>query len=354
MGLLWFIIMILIPVICFSYWIFFRPTSLWTGFFFTVLLGSLYLTLIINVEKISTQVAIWIAMPAIILILLVGFLGMFTGVVALFWNQRVLLKRESFSLGNLLPMIVAVGLLLFQILLLVAAIYINNPWLHLLSFLVGLFFGYTISLFFFYFVTSVLYNHFPLTGKVDYIIVLGAGLIDGERVTPLLASRIDAGVALYNKQKQKKGYEPTIILSGGQGADEKISEAQAMYNYIIEKEYELGEVYLEEKSTNTKENLQFSEKLIYQKDSIKNLNKKNIVIASNNYHVLRAGKLASKLGIFARGVGSKTKLYYLPTAFIREYIGYLALTKKRHIWFFGIVLAGVGLLGVLQFIILNM
>jgi hypothetical protein len=121
--------MILIPVICFSYWIFFRPTSLWTGFFFTVLLGSLYLTLIINVEKISTQVAIWIAMPAIILILLVGFLGMFTGVVALFWNQRVLLKRESFSLGNLLPMIVAVGLLLFQILLLVAAIYINNPFL---------------------------------------------------------------------------------------------------------------------------------------------------------------------------------------------------------------------------------
>ena len=354
MGLAWFIIMILIPLICFSYWIFFRPTSLWTGFFFTVLVGSLYLTLIINVEKISSRAAVWIAMPAIIVLLLVGVFGLFTGVIALFWNQRILIKRESFSLGNLLPMIVAIGLVLFEVLLFVFAIYVNNPWINLLYFLVTIFFGYTVSLFFFYFVTSVLYNHFPLFGKVDYIIVLGAGLIDGERVTPLLASRIDAGVALFNKQKQKKGSEPTIILSGGQGQDEKISEAQAMFNYITEKEYELGQVLLEEKSTNTNENLQFSETLIYQKDNIKNLNKKNIVVASNNYHVLRAGKLASKLGIFTRAVGSKTKLYYLPTAFIREYIGYLALTKKRHIWFFGIVLTGVALLGALQLFIMNL
>lgn len=353
LGLTWFIIMILIPLICFSYWIFFRPTSLWTGFFFTVLMGSLYLTLIINVEKVSSQLALVIALPAIFGLLLVGTFGMFTGVIALFWNQRALLKRERFSLGNLLPMIVAIGLVLFQVLLVVFAVYVNNPWLHLLLFLVTIVFGYTISLFFFYLVTSVLYNHFPLRGKVDYIIILGAGLIDGERVTPLLASRIDAGVALFQKQQLKKANEPTIILSGGQGADEKISEAQAMHNYIIEKEYELGQVFLEEKSTNTKENLQFSEAIIYQKDNIKNLNKKNIVVASNNYHVLRAGKLASKLGIFTRGVGSKTKLYYLPTAFIREYIGYLALTKKRHIWFFGIVLLGVALLGVLQYIVLN-
>lgn len=354
MGLTWFIIMILIPLICFSYWIFFRPTSLWTGFFFTVLGGGLYLTLIFQIEKISQQAAIWLAMPAIILMMLVGVMGLFTGVIALFINQRIMLKREGFSLGNLLPLIVAIGLALFQVMLIVFAIYINNPWLNLLSFLVMMMFGYTISLFFFYLITTILYNHFPLLGKVDYIVVLGAGLIDGERVTPLLASRIDAGVKLFNKQKSKKGHEPTLILSGGQGPDEKISEAQAMMNYIEEQGYELGNVYLEEKSTNTQENLQFTEKLIYQKDNIKNLTKKNIVIASNNYHVLRAGKLAARSGIFTRAVGSKTKAYYLPAAFIREYIGYLALTKKRHIWFFSVVIVGVGLLALLQYIILNM
>ena len=354
MALAWFIIMIAIPLILFSYWIFFRPTSLWTGFFFLVLAGSLYLTLIIQVERFSSQLALLLAVPVIILLLLVGLFGMLTGVIALFWNERILLKREGFSLSNLLPMIVAVGLILFQVLLLIFAYYLDNPWISLLSFMVTICFAYTISLFFFYLVTSILYNHFPLVEKVDYIIILGAGLIDGERVTPLLASRIDAGVKLFNKQKTKKNNEPTIILSGGQGPDEKISEAQAMFNYIEEKGYELGAIHLEEKSTNTHENLQFSEKLIYQHDEIKNLNKKNIVIASNNYHLLRAGKLARNLGIFARGVGSKTKAYYLPTAFIREYIGYLALTKKRHLIFFGIVLAGVAGLGLLEFYVLNL
>ncbi|MBO0476087.1 YdcF family protein [Vagococcus sp. DIV0080] len=353
MGLTWFIIMILIPLICFSYFIFFRPTSLWTGFFFMALTGSLYLTLILQIEKVNQQIASIIALPVVIVVALVGLFGMLTGVIALFWNEGILLKREGFSIANLLPVIVAVGLVLFQVLLLIFAYYVGNPWLSLLSFFITTCFAYTIGTFFFYLVTSILYNHYPFFGKVDYIIVLGAGLIDGERVTPLLASRIDVAVKLFNKQKKRKNHEPTIILSGGQGPDEKISESKAMHNYLLEKGYELGNVYLEEKSTNTKENLQFSETIIYQKDNIKNLNKKNIVIASNNYHVLRAGKLASKLGIFARGIGSKTKAYYLPTAFIREYIGYLAITKKRHMWFFGIVLSGVLLLGVLQFLIMN-
>lgn len=354
MALAWFIIMIAIPLILFSYWIFFRPTSLWTGFFFIVLLGSLYLTLILQVERVNTQVALLLAVPVVIVLLMVSFFGLLTGVIALFWNERTLLKREGFSLSNLLPMIVAIGLLLFEVTLFLLAIYIDNPWIQLLSFFVTICFGYVISIFFFYLVTSILYNCFPLVEKVDYIIVLGAGLIDGERVTPLLASRIDAGVKLFQKQKNKKNHEPTIILSGGQGPDEKISEAQAMFNYIEEQGYELGQVYLEEKSTNTKENLQFSEKIIYQNDNIKNLNKKNIVVASNNYHVLRAGKLASKLGIFARGVGSKTKAYYLPTAFIREYIGYLVLTKKRHIIVLGVALAGVVGLGLIEFYVLNL
>ena len=349
-----FSIMVLIPLICFSYFIFFRPTSLWTGFFFMALAGSLYLALIFQVEKVNQQLAIYVVLPVAIIFALVGLLGMFTGVIALFWNERILLKREGFSLANLLPLIVAVGLILFQVIILVLSFYIDNPWLSLLSFFITTCFAYTIGTFFFYLVTSILYNHYPFLGKVDYIIVLGAGLIDGERVTPLLASRIEVAVKLFNKQKKRKNHEPTIILSGGQGPDEKISESKAMHNYLLEKGYELGNVYLEEKSTNTKENLQFSETIIYQKDNIKNLNKKNIVIASNNYHVLRAGKLASKLGIFARGVGSKTKAYYLPTAFIREYIGYLAITKKRHIWFFSIVLLGVLSLGVLEFLIMNM
>lgn len=345
LGLIWFIFAIVIPLVCFSYWIYFRPTSLWTGFFFLALSGSIYITLIFEIEKYSTQFALFFAMPVAILLALIGIFGMFTGVVALFWNERVLLKREGFSLSNLLPLLVALGLIAFQIMLVVLAYYNHNPYVIALSSFITLCFSYVVAIFFLYFVTSILYNHFPRLGKVDYIIVLGAGLIEGERVTPLLASRIDVAVKLFNKQKNKKNHEPVIILSGGQGQDEKIPEAHAMMNYITEKNYELGHVYLEDKSRNTRENLEFSEAIAYQKDNIKNFNRKNIVIASNNYHILRAGKLSSHIGIQARGIGSKTKFYYLPTAFIREYIGYLALTKKRHLIMFGLALAfSIGML----------
>lgn len=335
LGLIWFIIAVAMPLVCFSYWVYFRPTSLWTGFFFIMLTGFLYITLILQLERFNSQLALAIAVPGAIFLMIIGVFGLFAGVVALFWNERVLLKREGFSLRNLLPLLVALGLIAFQIMIIVLAYYGHNPYVITLSMFITMCFFYVVSIFFFYLITSFLYNIFPAFGKVDYIIVLGAGLIDGERVTPLLASRIDVAVKLFNKQKNKKDHEPTIILSGGQGPDEKISEAQAMMNYVVEKNYQLGSVYLEEKSKNTKENLQFSEAIAYQKDSIKNFNRKNIVIASNNYHILRAGKLAYQSGIFARGVGAKTKFYYLPTAFIREYIGYLSLTKKRHLIIFG-------------------
>ena len=353
MALGWYLITVGIPLICFLYWVFYRPTSLWTGFLLTVLLSTIYLTIIIRVEMHNATWAFYVALPAIFILFFVGLFGLLTGVIALFWNERILLKRERFSLSNLLPLIVAVGLVLFQILIVVASFYTKSQVLGLISGFVTVAFGYTIALFFFYFVTSVIYNHFPLYWKVDYIIILGAGLIDGERVTPLLAGRVDAGVKLYQKQLAKKNHQPTIILSGGQGPDEKISEAQAMFNYIEEQGYELGTVYLEEKSTNTKENLQFSEKIIYQQDKVKHLNKKNLVIATSDYHLLRAGKLGNRLGIFVRGVGSKTKAYYLPTAFIREYIGYLAMTKKRHILFFSTLLVLTLLFGLFEIFFLQ-
>lgn len=343
----WVLFFVVVPVLCFSYSVFYRPTSLWTGFLFFISVSTIYLTVIVKLEAVNSRLAVFLALPAIILLLLINIFGMTAGVIGLFWNERVLLKKEGFSISNLLPLIVGVGLILFQVMLLVVAYYSSNPYITSLSSFISLSFGYIVSIFFFYFLTSLLYNWFPITYKVDYIIVLGAGLINGERVTPLLASRIDAGVALYDKQVKKYQHHPTIILSGGQGPDEKISEAQAMMNYIEDKGYEINCVYLEEKSTNTKENLQFSEQIAYKNDNIKDFNRKNIVLASNNYHVLRAGKLGNKIGIFARAVGSRTKCYYLPTAFIREYIGYLHFSKRKHI----IVLSSIFVVSLLFLVI---
>lgn len=336
-----YVIFLIVPLICFFYLNYFRPTSLWNGFFFLVSTATLYFLFILLIENISQNLALVFLIPAILVIIFISVLGLSTSIVGLFWNEKILLKREGKSLSNLVPLIVALCLLGIQVLIIIVTFYSQNIFLTTLLSFTTVTLSYLIFLFIMYATTTVLYNHFPIWKKVDYIIILGAGLIDGERVTPLLASRIDRGVSLYLQQKRNYGHKPTIILSGGQGKDEKISEAQAMSHYLDSLPVVIEKVYLEEQSTNTKENILFSEKLASAVDGINDFKDKNIVISTNNYHLLRAGKIASHLGIHARGVGSKTKLYYLPTAFIREYVGYLVMTKKKHFFFIGLFFISV-------------
>jgi len=69
-------------------------------------------------------------------------------------------------------------------------------------------------------------------GFNETIIILGAGLF-GDKVPPLLAQRLDKGLAIYEKFNRK----PVIIVSGGQGDDEWISEAKAMAGYLLSKKF---------------------------------------------------------------------------------------------------------------------
>jgi len=109
-----------------------------------------------------------------------------------------------------------------------------------------------------------------------------------------------------------------------------------MKRYLEKKHQLTKNILLEDQSTNTEENIRFSQKLVIEttREPL-GLIQKKVVIATSNYHLLRAGKLAKQQSIQARGVGSKTRLYYLPTAYIREYIGYLFMTKKIHLSIIG-------------------
>ena len=68
----------------------------------------------------------------------------------------------------------------------------------------------------------------------------------------------------------------------------------------------------------------YSNKLIKKKNA-------NIAFATTNYHVLRAGLLATSQGLLLEGVGGKTKAYFWINAFIREFIGTLYSEKKKHL-----------------------
>ena len=75
-------------------------------------------------------------------------------------------------------------------------------------------------------------------------------------------------------------------------------------------------------STNTLQNMEFSKKLIEQRTS-----EGKVAFSTTNYHVFRGGMLAGQAGLQAEGMGSKTKWYFWPNAFVREFAGLLQNTE---------------------------
>lgn len=170
----------------------------------------------------------------------------------------------------------------------------------------------------------------PLQKKIDYIIILGSG-VRSEEVPPLLKSRLDKGIEYYQKNPTAK-----FVVSGGQGADEPVSEAFAMRKYLQSQNIPNHQILFEDKSTTTYENMLFSKRIINEDWSDKEM-PPSIIFSTNNYHVLRGSLYAQRVKLKAQRVGAPTALYFLPTALIREYI---ALLLHRKIILFS-VLGGV-------------
>ena len=107
-----------------------------------------------------------------------------------------------------------------------------------------------------------------------------------------------------------------VILCGGQGNDEPMSEAQAMCNYLIEHGIDKERIYLEDKSTSTFENLQNAKDILDENDL-----GYDITIVTDGYHQLRASLMASSLNLKADAVSAKTSWYLVPCYWVREWLG---------------------------------
>jgi len=270
-------------------------------------------------------------------------------IIFLLINTVVVVKNNGFSLTSMLPFLMA-GFLIMLLASPSIVNYFDPDTLHVVVFLLGLFtleglwFSFTFVALLFY---SWLYRILPRHRQYDYIIIHGAGL-DGPRPTPLLAGRIDKALELWNKQHQHGKF----VASGGQGADEIVSEAQAMRDYLLEKGAPADAILMEDKSTTTWENLKYSLGVIHD-DRAASVNAVLSVgstdgttatadddaaataagdfttaVVTSDFHVFRCAEYAHNLGIKADGIGSHTKGWYWPTAFIREFI---AITKA-HLW----------------------
>ena len=270
-----------------------------------------------------------------LLVLMIGFLGVpfviFLSGFFFIYNGIVLLKREGKSKSNFLSLGMGFLILLFFGVIIIRALnnqyFYENHWLNI--FLIFFIYSYVIFgfAFFGFLFYSILYVFIPKRTQYDFIIIHGAGLLDGERVTPLLKRRIDKAVEAFKKSKNPN---IKLIASGGKGSDEKVSEAQAILNYLMEEtDVPRESVLLEEESRTTYENLLFSKRL-----GETFLKEPRFLFVTNDYHVFRTSTYAKMIGMQGDGLGCTTASYYIPSAFIREYVALCVKMKWMFIGFY--------------------
>ena len=319
----------LIPLAFFSIFAFFYFTEkrrLMNGLIFNLFLvsfGTYLLLLLFETQNVFIGgIFALIAVPVVLILLF----GVYILVVFLVWNGIIVLKRESRSLANLLTLLLGIALMLYVGTATFLISYLP-AWINVFLSGIAVILIYLFIVFYNFMTVSFLYQFNRPRYNQDYIIVLGAGLINGERVSPLLAKRIDKAIAFYWAQSHATLNPPTLLMSGGQGADEKLPEAMAMKNYALEKGIPERDILVETNSTTTLENMRFSKELM---DRESGGGAYRAIFSSNNYHIFRAGLFAKQAQLKANGIGAKTAFYYLPNAFLREYIAILMLHKKRH------------------------
>ena len=150
--------------------------------------------------------------------------------------------------------------------------------------------------------------HATAPAGMDYLIVLGASVYqDGP--SPALTRRLNAVMACLGDHP-----DAVIIASGGQGADEPMSEAACIREELIRRGVDADRIIVEDKSTSTMENIRFSMALMDDPDAPTGL-------ITNNYHVYRATRIARKAGLknvhgIAAMYTGHTKFHYM----IREAI----------------------------------
>lgn len=158
---------------------------------------------------------------------------------------------------------------------------------------------------------------------MDYLIILGCKVKPDGTLYPLIRGRVDRAIAFYKKQLQKTGKQAIFVPSGGQGGDETISEAEAMQRYLLEQGIPAEQIMPENQSKNTVQNMQFSMKLIRERTP-----EAKVAFSTTNYHVFRSGIIARQNNFELDGMGSKTKWYFWPNAYMREVIGMMAYKWK--------------------------
>lgn len=145
----------------------------------------------------------------------------------------------------------------------------------------------------------------------NVIVVLGCK-VNGEKPSRMLRRRLDAAYDALQKQP-----DTLCIVSGGQGSNEKISEAQAMKNYLVDKGIDESRIIMEDNSTSTYENIQFSLKILDEMGM-----SHDMTLVTDGFHQYRASLIAKSQGVEnVTAYSAYTEPRYLFTYWVREWLG---------------------------------
>ena len=237
-------------------------------------------------------------------------------------NGVRMFRREGRSLGNTLSLIAGVALAGFVVVVFVLIRLQStvSTAVVLLLVLVG---GYVGAVYLVFLVYALVYGHVRTTPVADVVVVLGSGLVRGE-VPPLLRSRLDTAIRVY-QHSRRNGRETIMIPSGGQGADEPRPEGAAMAEYLAAQGVPSESIRPETRSRNTEENLLLSRAVQEEAGA-----GGTVLAVTSNYHVMRAAMLARAIGSDAQVIGSPTAAYYVPSAFLREFVAVVFAHRVLH------------------------
>ncbi len=135
--------------------------------------------------------------------------------------------------------------------------------------------------------------------EADYAVVLGAK-VNGTTPSRALRARLDAALGFMERNPSAP-----VIVCGGQGPDEGMSEAQAMYDYLASRGADMTRVYMEDRSSTTRENLINAQAIA----ASLGLGEGRACIISSEFHLCRAQFIARSIGMDTCALGSRTTPY---------------------------------------------
>ncbi len=144
----------------------------------------------------------------------------------------------------------------------------------------------------------------------NVVVVLGCKVRNGVP-SLMLKHRLDAAYDYLTEHP-----DVPVIVCGGQGPDEAISEAQCMYEYLTKKGIPAECITQENRSTSTIENLRNAQEILNENDW-----GNRITIVTDGYHQLRASMIADDLKLETDHVSAYTSWYLVPTYWVREWMG---------------------------------